>query len=244
MRVLFGPMRSKTGSKFQGQSGAVQRSSIVLRFLAGCQSEELGMFIDLCWSPSATTDRAGCIAPLKNLRRLGVLRIQDFFDGFDSYSFTPDELDAVFQAIVWPQVCRLPTESPYSPTPLLKLIHVWSKNARYFPLLAKQQTGHPECDVLLNVFALLSAKNVSTQTVAMVMDITESLVTTKDLLVSEGEEAELSFNGSVFSQPPEGAYISSVPQRHCTQLCQTQEEEVSIPGGQGAPTSSQSSAGS
>uniref|UniRef100_A0A4W5MI71 UTP20 small subunit processome component n=1 Tax=Hucho hucho TaxID=62062 RepID=A0A4W5MI71_9TELE len=257
MRVLFGRMRSKTGSKFQGKSGAVQRSSIVLRFLAGCQSEELGMFIDLllepvchhgqglclaavdkaiaetdssavlplgrqhsllnivntvisklghlihthlpkvlqivlCVTASVSTilnqrEQVGCIAPLKNLRRLGVLRIQDFFDGFDSYSFTPDELDAVFQAIVWPQVCRLPTESPYSPTPLLKLIHVWSKNARYFPLLAKQQSGHPECDVLLNVFALLSTKNVSTQTVAMVMDIAESLVTTKDL-VTEGEE--------------------------------------------------------
>uniref|UniRef100_A0A4W5L4R2 UTP20 small subunit processome component n=1 Tax=Hucho hucho TaxID=62062 RepID=A0A4W5L4R2_9TELE len=270
MRVLFGRMRSKTGSKFQGKSGAVQRSSIVLRFLAGCQSEELGMFIDLLLEPVchhgqglclaaveraiAETDssavlplgrqhsllnivntvisklghlihthlpkvlqivlcvtasvstilnqreqlKAGCIAPLKNLRRLGVLRIQDFFDGFDSYSFTPDELDAVFQATVWPQVCRLPTESPYSPTPLLKLIHVWSKNARYFPLLAKQQSGHPECDVLLNVFALLSTKNVSTQTVAMVMDIAESLVTTKDLLVSEREEAELSVNSSVF----------------------------------------------
>uniref|UniRef100_A0A8C7ULV4 UTP20 small subunit processome component n=1 Tax=Oncorhynchus mykiss TaxID=8022 RepID=A0A8C7ULV4_ONCMY len=274
MRVLFGRMRSKTGSKFQGKSGAMQRSSVVLRFLAGCQSEELGMFIDLllepvchhgqglclaavdkaisetdfsavlplgrqhsllnivntvisklghlinthlprvlqillCVTASVSTilnqrEQAGCIAPLKNLRRLGVLRIQDFFDGFDSYSFTPDELDAVFQAIVWPQVCRLPTESPYSPTPLLKLIHVWSKNPRYFPLLAKQKSGHPECDILLNVFALLSAKNVSTQTVAMVMDIAESLVTTKDLLVSEGEEAELSVNGSVFPQPPEG----------------------------------------
>uniref|UniRef100_A0A8C7G581 UTP20 small subunit processome component n=1 Tax=Oncorhynchus kisutch TaxID=8019 RepID=A0A8C7G581_ONCKI len=264
MRVLFGRMRSKTGSKFQSKSGAMQRSSTVLRFLAGCQSEELGIFIDLllepvchhgqglclaavdkaisetdfsavlplgrqhsllnivntvisklghlisthlprvlqillCVTASVSTilnqrEQAGCIAPLKNLRRLGVLRIQDFFDGFDSYSFTPDELDAVFQAIVWPQVCRLPTESPYSPTPLLKLIQVWSKNARYFPLLAKQKSGHPECDVLLNVFALLSAKNVSTQTVAMVMDIAESLVTTKDLLVSEGEEAELSVN--------------------------------------------------
>lgn len=29
-----------------------------------------------------------------------------------------------------PQVCRLPTESTYSPTPLLKLIHVWCKNTR------------------------------------------------------------------------------------------------------------------
>lgn len=48
--------------------------------------------------------RAGCISPLKNLRRIGILRVQDFFDYFDSYSFSPDEVDAVFKAVVWPQV--------------------------------------------------------------------------------------------------------------------------------------------
>uniref|UniRef100_A0A8C4I8L6 Small subunit processome component 20 homolog n=1 Tax=Dicentrarchus labrax TaxID=13489 RepID=A0A8C4I8L6_DICLA len=268
MRILFGRLRSKAGSKFQGKASAASRSSIILRFLAGCQAEELGIFIDLLLEPVchysqgsclsavegaiAETDvgavlplgrqhsllniinvviqklghlihiylpkvlqillcitasvsivldnrdqlRAGCISPLKNLRRLGILRIQDFFDSFDSYSFTADELDAVFQAVVWPQVCRLPTESPYSPTPLLKLIHVWCKNARYFPLLAKQRPDHPECDVLLNVFALLSAKNASLVTIAMVMDIAESLATTADFVASEAE-TELSVNGCV-----------------------------------------------
>uniref|UniRef100_A0A8C4I8P8 Small subunit processome component 20 homolog n=1 Tax=Dicentrarchus labrax TaxID=13489 RepID=A0A8C4I8P8_DICLA len=274
MRILFGRLRSKAGSKFQGKASAASRSSIILRFLAGCQAEELGIFIDLLLEPVchysqgsclsavegaiAETDvgavlplgrqhsllniinvviqklghlihiylpkvlqillcitasvsivldnrdqlRAGCISPLKNLRRLGILRIQDFFDSFDSYSFTADELDAVFQAVVWPQVCRLPTESPYSPTPLLKLIHVWCKNARYFPLLAKQRPDHPECDVLLNVFALLSAKNASLVTIAMVMDIAESLATTADFVASEAE-TELSVNGCVFPQPKE-----------------------------------------
>ncbi|KAM6984775.1 small subunit processome component 20 homolog [Aplochiton taeniatus] len=279
MRILFGRMRSKAGSKFQGKSAAAARSSIVLRFLAGCQAEELGMFIDLllepvchhaqgpcvaaveravaatdasavlplgrqhsvlniintvihklghlihgylpkvlqillCVTASVTTVldqreqlKPGCISPLKNLRRLGILRIQDFFDGFDMYNFTPDELDAVFQAVVWPQVRRLPTESPYSPTPLLKLIYVWSKNARYFPLLAKQNPDHPECDILLNVFALLSAKKVSVSTVAMVMDIAVSLVTTPDFVSSE-RETELSVSGCVFPQPAEATFLT------------------------------------
>ncbi|KAM8739679.1 small subunit processome component 20 homolog [Acanthopagrus schlegelii] len=280
MRILFGRLRSKAGSKFQGKASSATRSSIILRFLAGCQSEELGIFIDLLLEPVshhsqgsclsavlravAETDvsavlplgrqhsllniinvviqklghlihiylpkvlqillcvtasvstildsrdqlRAGCISPLKNLRRLGILRIQDFFDGFDSYSFSPDELDAVFEAVVWPQVCRLPTESPYSPTPLLKLIHVWCKNARYFPLLAKQRPNQPECDVLLNVFALLSAKKASPATITMVMDIAESLATTEDFVASESE-TELSVNGCVFPQPEEGALVSA-----------------------------------
>ncbi|XP_059182433.1 small subunit processome component 20 homolog [Centropristis striata] len=280
MRILFGRLRSKTGSKFQGKASAASRSSIILRFLAGCQAEELGMFIDLLLEPVshhsqgsclaavekavAETDvgavlplgrqhsllniinvviqklghliniylpkvlqillcvtasvstvldkrnqlRAGCISPLKNLRRLGILRIQDFFDSFDSYSFSGDELDAVLEAVVFPQVCRLPTESPYSPTPLLKLIHVWCKNARYLPLLAKPKPNHPECDILLNVFALLSAKNASTVTIAVVMDIAESLATTKDFVASEAE-TELSVNGCVFPQPKEGAFVTA-----------------------------------
>ncbi|XP_026183080.1 small subunit processome component 20 homolog [Mastacembelus armatus] len=280
MRILFGRLRSKAGSKFQGKASAASRSSIILRFLAGCQAEELEMFIDLLLEPVShhsqgsclaaversvvETDlgavlplgrqhgllniinvviqklghlihtylprvlqillcvtasvssvlekrdqlRPGCINPLKNLRRLGILRIQDFFSSFDTYSFSADELDAVVLAVVWPQVCRLPTESPYSPTPLLKLIHVWCKNARYFPLLAKQRPNHPEFDILRNVFALLSAKNVSPATIAMVMDITESLATTEDFVASE-TETELSINGSVFPQTEEGALITA-----------------------------------
>lgn len=280
MRVLYGRMRTRIGNKFQGKAGTASRSSIVLRFLAGCQPEEMGMFIDLLLEPvrhhsegaclaavertvaetnlsavlplgrqhsllnvidvlihklghlihiylpkvlqillcltasvSSVLDqreqlKPGCLSPLKNLRRLGVLRVQDFFDGFESYSFTADELDAVFEAVVWPQVCRLPTESPYAPTPLLKLIHVWSQNPRFFPLLAKQRSGHPECDVLRNVFALLSAKNVSPNTVTMVMDIAECLLTTPNFEPMESE-SELIVNNCVIPEPDQSSDIAS-----------------------------------
>ncbi|KAM8908719.1 small subunit processome component 20 homolog isoform 2-T2 [Spinachia spinachia] len=280
MRILFGRLRSKAGSKFQGKSGAASRSSIILRFLAGCQQAELGIFINLLLEPvyhhsqgsclaavekaMSETDvgavlplgrqhsllniihvviqklghlihlhlpkvlqillcvtasvsvilerrdqlRPGCISPLKHLRQLGILRIQDFFEGFDSYSFSADELDAVFQAVVWPQVCRLPTESPYSPTPLLKLIHVWCKNARYLPLMAKERPNQPEYNVLRNVFALLSAKNASPVTIRVVMDIAECLATTEDFVASD-VETELSVNGCVFPEPKEGSFVTA-----------------------------------
>ncbi|XP_031438174.1 small subunit processome component 20 homolog isoform X1 [Clupea harengus] len=274
MRILYGRMSTKGGSKFQGKTSTASRSSIVLRFLAGCQPQELGIFIDMLLEPvshhsqgdcaeavkrviqqtdlgavlpvgrqhsllnvmevlldklghlldthlpkllqillcvSAGVSRLlehreqlkpGCIAPLKNLRRLGALRVQDFFNSFDAYNFTANEIDAIFLAVVWPQVCRLPSESPYAPTPLLKLIHIWSKNARFFPLLGKQKPGHPECCVLLNVFALLSVKNASPKTIAMVMDIAESLLTTEDFVTMDTEneaekEVELCVNDCV-----------------------------------------------
>lgn len=74
--------------------------------------------------------------------------------------------------------------------------------------MAKQKPNQPECDVLLNVFALLSAKNASTATIAMVMDIAESLATTEDFVASESE-TELSVNSCVFPQPEEGALITA-----------------------------------
>lgn len=50
-RILYGRMRTKVGNKFQGKAATASRSSIVLRFLAGCQSEELALFIDMLMEP-------------------------------------------------------------------------------------------------------------------------------------------------------------------------------------------------
>lgn len=44
-------MCPKVGNRFQGKAGTASRTGIVLRFLAGCQPEEMGMFIDLLLEP-------------------------------------------------------------------------------------------------------------------------------------------------------------------------------------------------
>uniref|UniRef100_A0A663MTT8 UTP20 small subunit processome component n=1 Tax=Athene cunicularia TaxID=194338 RepID=A0A663MTT8_ATHCN len=252
MRILYGRMRNKTGSKTQGRSSAGTRMSIVLRFLAGSLPEEIRMFLDLLFEAVKQFSNGPCqtavlrsmseldlakvlplgrqhslfnslevvlknmghlihrylpeilqillcmtavvscilqqrekiqprlINPLKNLRRLGLKLVAEFFSDYETYSFSVEEIDAIFYAVVWPQVCRLASESQYSPTFLLKLIHTWSKNPRYFPLLAKQQPDHPECDILSNVFAVLSAKNLSEATSSLVMDIADSLLNSPD----------------------------------------------------------------
>lgn len=257
MRILYGRMRSKTGSKTQGKSSAGTRMSIVLRFLAGSLPKEIRMFLDLLYEPVQHYSKGHCCAavlkaveeadlskalplgrqhslfnsfeailknlgnlisqylpeflqillcmvasvshmldqrekiqlrfinPLKNLRRLGIKRINDFFSDFESYSFTAEEIDAVFHAVIWPQISKLATESQYSPTLVLKLIHIWSKNARYFLLLGKQKSGYPNCDILTNVFALLPTKNLSVETANIVMDIADSLLNSPDFEPTE-----------------------------------------------------------
>uniref|UniRef100_A0A8C5U5C3 UTP20 small subunit processome component n=1 Tax=Malurus cyaneus samueli TaxID=2593467 RepID=A0A8C5U5C3_9PASS len=257
MRILYGRMRNKTGSKTQGKSSASTRMSIVLRFLAGSLPEEIRMFLDLLLEAVKQFSNGPCqtavlqsmseldlakvlplgrqhslfnglevvlknmghliqqylpeilqillcmtavvssilqqrekvqprlINPLKNLRRLGLKLVAEFFSDYETYSFTVEEIDAVFHAVVWPQVCRLASESQYSPTFLLKLIHIWSKNPRYFPLLAKQRPDHPESDILSNVFAVLSAKNLSEATSSLVMDLADSLLNSPDFEPTE-----------------------------------------------------------
>lgn len=44
-------MKNKTGSKTQGKSASGTRMSIVLRFLAGTQPEEIQIFLDLLFEP-------------------------------------------------------------------------------------------------------------------------------------------------------------------------------------------------
>uniref|UniRef100_A0A2K5J1T7 Uncharacterized protein n=1 Tax=Colobus angolensis palliatus TaxID=336983 RepID=A0A2K5J1T7_COLAP len=257
MRILYGRMKNKTGSKTQGKSASGTRMAIVLRFLAGTQPEEIQIFLDLLFEPVRHFKNGEChsvviqavedldlskvlplgrqhgilnsleivlknishlisaylpkilqillcmtatvshildqrekiqlrfINPLKNLRRLGIKMVTDIFLDWESYQFRTEEIDAVFHGAVWPQVSRLGSESQYSPTPLLKLISIWSRNARYFPLLAKQKPGHPECDILTNVFAILSAKNLSDATATIVMDIVDDLLNLPDFEPTE-----------------------------------------------------------
>ncbi|XP_013889359.1 small subunit processome component 20 homolog, partial [Austrofundulus limnaeus] len=67
MRVLFGRLQSKAGSKFQGKASAASRSSIILRFLAGCQTEELGEFIDLLLEPLCHYSQGSCLSAVQKV---------------------------------------------------------------------------------------------------------------------------------------------------------------------------------
>jgi len=54
-----------------------------------------------------------------------------FFEHFDNYAWSEDEVDTLFRILVWPWLEKLPIEGIHSPTALLKLFLVWSKQPRY-----------------------------------------------------------------------------------------------------------------
>lgn len=69
-------------------------------------------------------------------------------------------------------------------------------------MLAKQKPGHPEYDVLSNVFALLSAKSLCEATAGVVMDVADSLLNASDFEPSD-QLCSLTLTDTVFVEVDE-----------------------------------------
>ncbi|XP_022111823.1 small subunit processome component 20 homolog [Acanthaster planci] len=130
------------------------------------------------------------VGQLKRLRQLALLRLAEFFSVFEHHPLSASEIDCIFEAAVWPQIDSLANECLASPTPLLKLIFVWSKYSRFHPLLAKHHPTKPSCTILPSVTSLLSASTVSASVVNVVMEIVEHLLLEEESGMEDGEEVD------------------------------------------------------
>ena len=116
------------------------------------------------------------INPLKTIRQLTIYRLLHIFKDYDKYDWKRSEVDAVFAAVVWPQLEKLPYEGLYHPTPLLKLFHCWSKHPRYFRLLAKHKETSAMVTPLPYIIKLLQSKDASVSVRTCIMDIIDNLL--------------------------------------------------------------------
>ena len=116
------------------------------------------------------------INSLKTIRQLTIYRLIQIFKDYDKYEWRISELDAVFAAVVWPQLHKLPYEGLYHPTPLLKLFHCWSKDPRYFNLLAKHSVASTENSPLPYVLKLLLSKDAAEPVKMFIMDVIDNLL--------------------------------------------------------------------
>ncbi|KAH3726396.1 hypothetical protein DPMN_052258, partial [Dreissena polymorpha] len=123
--------------------------------------------------------------PLKNIRQNAVYRITQLFNEYDKYPWRPVELDALFEGAVWPQLDRLSYEGIYHPTPLLKLLHCWTLNPRYFFLLAKHHKDNAQYSPLPHVIKLLLHPDVSPNVSSFVMEMIDNLLRDPEELEEE-----------------------------------------------------------
>ncbi|XP_071112967.1 small subunit processome component 20 homolog [Haliotis cracherodii] len=258
MGVLYGRMQSRIGKETTGKAKSNVRRAVVFRFLAGCSTTELKVFLDLVFQPllnfvqddpvamikkvSETLDvesifplrrmrgvlhtvmvvigklrhllddflpsllrillglaatcnscfelrdqlRPGAVTALKTIRQTVKLAVLEFFEEFEKYAFTGREVEAVFEAVVSPQLDRLVTEGVYSATPLLKLFSVWTRHIRYFHLLAMPTKEAPELTPLSAVFSLLNAKGCTSKVSSLILEMVDNL-----LSLEESEEGEI-----------------------------------------------------
>ncbi|KAG7172232.1 small subunit processome component 20 homolog [Homarus americanus] len=131
------------------------------------------------------------ISFLKHLRQQAQWRLSAFFQRFEDYCWSSEEIDAVFQAIVWPNLKRLPDEGISTPTPLLVLFQCWAENPRYFPLLAKYHEKDASLTPLPYIVKLLKHDKCSDSVAAVILNIVEKLLTLEDYnsaSVKDGEK--------------------------------------------------------
>lgn len=248
LRIVFSKMVTKTGMRTGGKAAGQNRRNLILRFLAGCQENEMMIFLQMVFknyqsyiaddpketvtsataidlerfvppkrlqssvnlltviidqfgglmSPTllgyllkilltieAMVDAAmskrseihiGYINALKNVRSSSTTLLKRFFEQFDSYPWTCNEIDAVFNVFVWPWIRNISVENVHSPTPLLKLILSWGQNPRYFPLLVKTHDGDY---ALKTVIELLTLERLHPTVTNMITEVLEKLLLLK-----------------------------------------------------------------
>lgn len=76
--------------------------------------------------------------PFKNLRNNCYQNLHRFFDHFENYNWSDNEIDAIFFVFIEPSARKLTSESLMSATPLLKLFTTFGKYSKLFVLLTRR----------------------------------------------------------------------------------------------------------
>lgn len=135
------------------------------------------------------------IVAFRTTRKISIDGISKVFsrdyhgDARTCYRWTPSELDAVFDVVVWPSVDVLHLECIAVPTALLKMFGVWAGNTRYFQLLVKHREGDESSYPLAAMIRLMNAR-VKGQVVSAVLDILVNLLTLRPDSEDDDEEMD------------------------------------------------------
>ncbi|XP_077531499.1 small subunit processome component 20 homolog [Haemaphysalis longicornis] len=126
----------------------------------------------------------------RDLRSRAIRLITQFFERFDTYEFTPEETEAVFESVVWPLLPQLPRLSVrQKPNPLFKFFVALSRNPRYFVLFTKYQKDNPSTSPLPPLMSLLVNAAISPTVLKALLTIVDNLLSLREG-EDEGEKGE------------------------------------------------------
>lgn len=73
---------------------------------------------------------AGYFSTISKVRVTTVETLTTFFEHFENFSWNKSFLDSVFEVFIEPSLSKMPVECLQHPTPLMKLLVVWSQIPR------------------------------------------------------------------------------------------------------------------
>lgn len=114
---------------------------------------------------------------LKVLRRSCFGMLIDFFKTFEYYKFKKEELDFVFNHLIWPSTDGFIDRNHATITPLIRLIQIWSENSNFQDLLIIRNKSDPEEYLLKHMIDLYSSTKTSRPMLKFVAKILAALIT-------------------------------------------------------------------
>lgn len=136
---------------------------------------------------------ANLAKPYKNLRNSCFQNLQKFFDHFETYPWSENEIDAIFLVFVAPSAHKLYQESLVSVTPLLKLFATFGKYPRLFILLTRCINDiKTDTTPLRYVTDLLVESKVRPRVCLTIMEMMQNLLTLSSDGVTDDQRLEIS----------------------------------------------------
>lgn len=127
----------------------------------------------------------------RNLRVLCLQGLSNFFNHFDMYPWSQDEIAAVYNVFVAPILEKLPNDGVHSATPLLKLFSSFAKNPRFFVLLTIQPqtiTENEDKTPMRYIIDLLLEPRAKPLVCLMIMEMIQNLLQLNDEQPDENVE--------------------------------------------------------
>ncbi|CAG9859449.1 unnamed protein product [Phyllotreta striolata] len=178
---------------------------------------------------------------LRTLRGSCLKLIERFFNHFYKYSWSSQQINAIFSAFVWPYLKKLNTEGIHSPTHLLKLFVQWGSNPRYFPLLVKCKEDDKTTyvlpyvlDLLINEKCHISVSNIVEEMLEKLLNLQPDEEDSKNpipvdnvLEIGVDDTIELNF-GSKILLPHVPAVLTKIERKLCSKSKNLNQKELFI----------------
>ncbi|XP_001952794.2 small subunit processome component 20 homolog [Acyrthosiphon pisum] len=94
---------------------------------------------------------AGYFSTISKVRVTTVETLTTFFQHFENFSWNKSFLDSVFEVFIEPSLSKMPVECLQHPTPLMKLLVVWSQIPRYYCLLGYPINNLTPIEILIDI---------------------------------------------------------------------------------------------